>query len=102
MSLSPFHYRKPGTRSEHTSVGRHLNAGQLAFETFIKHVSTSTLAIVMTLALGLVTALRRQESDSKGSALAKATTTHVAAAEQARSFSNCDSKDFGNKIARNR
>jgi hypothetical protein len=102
MFPSPFYHRKPGTRSERTTVGQHLSARQLAFETFIKHISTSTLAIVMLLALALLSALRGQESDTKGSALAKAPTTHVAVPEQGRSFSNCDPKDFGNKSALNR
>ena len=52
MFASPVYDQAPGT-ANHNS-GRHLNQRQLAFETLLKHVSMSTVAIVMLLAVAVL------------------------------------------------
>jgi hypothetical protein len=65
MSASPTHYRKPATR-----CGTVLTP-------FLRHLNTGTLALVMFVALGLLTATRGRKAEIRESALAKATTSEV-------------------------
>src|SRR5260370_250853 len=63
MFASPLYYQKP-------NIGK-------ASSVFLKHVNTGTLAVVMLIALALVSTPRGKESDTRGSAPTKATKTHV-------------------------
>jgi plastocyanin len=65
MSASPTHYRKPATR-----CGTVLTP-------FLSHLNTGTLALVMFIAVALLSATRGREAKARESAPAKATTSEV-------------------------
>ncbi len=65
MSASPVHYHKPTARW--VSV----------LSRFLRHVNTGTLALVMFVALALLSTTRGREAETRESAPAKVTTSEV-------------------------
>ena len=90
-----FHFSQ--LQDGHANAGEHLSGRQLVLEKFIKHVSTSTAAIVMLVALALLSALRDPDPETSRPALCEATNKRVTASEQKKSFSMCDAKISGIK-----
>ncbi len=66
---------------------------------FLRHLNPGTLAIVMFVALALLSTSRGKETETGGSPLTEVTKTEKARSIQAYEFI---AKDFGNKGAPNR
>jgi hypothetical protein len=96
MFASSLYDRQATTCKSRARVRDHLSARQLAFQKLFKHLSAGAVAMIMLIALALLTAHRDHEPE--------APTLHRVQPHTAMPFENAppensDSEDFGNKRA---
>src|SRR4051794_14313652 len=101
MFVTSYYSPRAVNHAHYSKCGDHLSLRQLAVEKVIRRASTSTVAILMLVALALLTAVRDKQPNRESSPFLKPTVTHVAAPTEGKLPWNCGRKDVGNKTALN-
>jgi hypothetical protein len=104
MFASPTYYPKPDAAKARIELGGCLTTRQLAFERFLKHISSGTLAVVMLIALALLSPSSNKNFATRRSALTQATDTNLVFPQGQKTFHNPnpDSNNSGNICALSR
>jgi hypothetical protein len=77
MFASPLYHQKLSAGKAPSTLPKYLNTGTLAFVMFLQHVNNGALAVVMLVALALLSAIRDKESATEDSAPGKSTKREV-------------------------